>query len=162
MTLFPVFMDVYHKKKLVTKEEAEKVTSTECMMGLDWKSNWADVAVTKDPSTAARIADILAKHSVVRHIRGKCVYSRLCVLILYRIPLERHNNLEFFRCMLHSCISYVCELIDGTVDVLVIRYIRMLLLACNCSSEYNASVHTYLCDSVSQIYWTYVHTCYVI
>ena len=51
---------------------------------------------------------------------------------------------------------YVCVHIDSTVDVLVIRYIRMLLLACNCSSEYNASVHTFLCDSVSQIYWKHI------
>ena len=47
---------------------------------------------------------------------------------------------------------YVCELIDSTGHLLVIRYIQMLLLACNCSSEYNASVHAYLCDSVSQIF----------
>ena len=54
---------------------------------------------------------------------------------------------------------YVGVLIDSTVDVLVIRYIRMLLLACNCSSEYNASVHAYLYDSVSQIFLK--HTYYV-
>ena len=74
MTLFPVFVDVYHKEQLVIKEEAEKVASD--------VSRWAKIAVTKDVVTTARIADILDKYGfndVVRHIRGKCVYSCLCV-----------------------------------------------------------------------------------
>ena len=74
MTLFPVLVDVYHKEKLVTKEEAEKVASDE--------SEWRGVAVTKDVVTAIRIADILDKYRFnddARHIRGKCVFSRLCV-----------------------------------------------------------------------------------
>ena len=78
MTLFPVVVDVYHKEQLVTKEEAEKVASD--VRGWEWR--WVEVAVTKDVVTAARIGDILDKHGyndVAKHIRGKCVYSRLCV-----------------------------------------------------------------------------------
>ena len=78
MTLFPVLVDVYHKEKLVTKEEAEKIASDES----EWRWRWVDVAVTKDASTAARIADILDKYDfndVAQHIRGECVYSHLCV-----------------------------------------------------------------------------------
>ena len=78
MTLFPVLVDVYHKEQLVTKEEAEKVASDVWR----WECRWAEVAVTKDVVTAARIADILDKYGcnkVAKHIRGKCVYSRLCV-----------------------------------------------------------------------------------
>ena len=74
MTLFPVFVDVYHKEQLVTKEEAEKAAPN--------VSRWVEVAVTKDVVTAARIADILDKYGfsgIAQHIRGKCVYSRLCV-----------------------------------------------------------------------------------
>ena len=78
MTLFPVLVDVYHKEQLVTKEEAEEVASDE----RNWKHSWKKIAVTKDDVTATRIADILDKHGfnrVARHIRGKCVYSHLCV-----------------------------------------------------------------------------------
>ena len=89
MTLFPVLVDVYHKEQLVTKEEAEKIASD----GWEWRWRWGwrwgkwgwrwvDVAVTKDASTAARITDILDKYGyndVAQHIRGKCVYSCLCV-----------------------------------------------------------------------------------
>ena len=78
MTLFPVLVDVYHKEQLVTKEEAEKVAFD----GWDWERRWKEIAVTKDASTATRIADILDVYGfndVARHIRGKCVYSRLCV-----------------------------------------------------------------------------------
>ena len=78
MTLFSVFVDVYHKEQLVTKEEVEKVASD--VRGWEWR--WANVIVTKDASTAARIADTLDEHGfnyVVQYIRGKCVYSRLCV-----------------------------------------------------------------------------------
>ena len=78
MTLFPVLVDVYHKEQLVTKEEAEKVASDEW----DWKWRWAKVAVTKDVVTAARIGDILDKYGfndAAQLIRGKCVYSCLCV-----------------------------------------------------------------------------------
>ena len=80
MTLFPVLVDAYHKEKLVTKEEAEEVASDEREWRRGWK--WVDVALTKDASTAARIADILKKYGfndVARHIRGECVYSCLCV-----------------------------------------------------------------------------------
>ena len=90
MTLFSVLVDVYHKEQLVTKEDAEKAASSV------WR--WIEVAVTKDVVTAARIADILDKygfHNVAQHIRGKCVYSCLYVCILYRIPLKRHNYLEY-------------------------------------------------------------------
>ena len=90
MTLFPVLVDVYHEEKLVTKEEAEEVTSKgqgyevnlEWSQEWRWGQRWVDVAVTKDASTTARIADILDKYGfndVAQHIRGKCVYSRLCV-----------------------------------------------------------------------------------
>ena len=82
MTLFPVLVDVYHKEKLVTKEEAEKVPSDEREWRWMWEWRWMDVAVTKDDVTATRIADILDKYGfndVAQHIRGKCVYSRLCV-----------------------------------------------------------------------------------
>ena len=78
MTLFPVLVDVYHKEQLVTKEEAEKVAFD----GWDWEHRWKKIAVAKDASTAARIADILDKYGfndVAGHIRGKCVYSHLCV-----------------------------------------------------------------------------------
>ena len=74
MILFPVLVDVYHKEQLGTKEEAEKTAS-----GV---SRWAQVAVTKDVVTAARIGDILDKYgvsNVAKRIRGKCVYSGLCV-----------------------------------------------------------------------------------
>ena len=74
MTLFSVLVDVYHKEQLVTKEEAEKVASN------IWRLR--EVAVTKDDVTATQIADILDKYGfndVARHIRGKCVYTRLCV-----------------------------------------------------------------------------------
>ena len=82
MTLFPVLVDVYHKEQLVTKEEAEKVVSDLRERKGRWEWRWGDVTVTKDASTAARIADICDEHGfrhVARHIRGKCVYSRLCV-----------------------------------------------------------------------------------
>ena len=78
MTLFPVFVDVYHKEQLVTKEEAEEAASNIYR----WEWRWVEVAVTKDDVTATRIADILDKYrfnDVAQHIRGKCVYSRLCV-----------------------------------------------------------------------------------
>ena len=74
MTLFPVLEDVYHKEQLVTKEEVEAAA-------FDVR-RWTEVAVTKDVDTAARIADIWVKHgfhNVARHIRGNCVFSRLCV-----------------------------------------------------------------------------------
>ena len=78
MTLFTVLVDVYHKEQLVTKEEAEKAASD--VWG--WKCRWAEVAVTKDVVTAARIGDILEKYgfnNVAKNIRGKCVYSCLCM-----------------------------------------------------------------------------------
>ena len=74
VTLFPVLVDVYHKEQLVSKEEAEEAASS--------VRRWAEVAVTKDVVTAARIGDILDRYGfndVARHIRGKCVYSHLCV-----------------------------------------------------------------------------------
>ena len=80
MTLFPVLVNVYHKEQLVTREEAEKVASDEREWRRGWK--WVDVAVTKDASSAARIAYVLDKYGlndVAQHIRGECVYSRLCV-----------------------------------------------------------------------------------
>ena len=81
MTLFPVLVDVYHKEQLVTKEEAEKVVSV-WRVEWRWKWRWAEVAVTKDVVTAAKIGDILDKYGcndVAKHSRGKCVYSCLCV-----------------------------------------------------------------------------------
>ena len=80
MTLFPVLVDAYHKEQLVTKEEAEKVASDVGEWRREWR--WAAVAVTKDVVTAARIADILDKYGfsgIAQYIRGKCVYSGLCV-----------------------------------------------------------------------------------
>ena len=82
MTFFPVLVDFYHKEQLLTKMEAEKAASD--VWRREWRREWrwADVAVTKDASTAARIADILDKYGynyVTEHIRSKCVYSRLCV-----------------------------------------------------------------------------------
>ena len=74
MTLFPVLVDVYHKEQLVTKEEAEDTAFD--------VQKWTEVAVTKDVDNAARIADILVKrgfHNVARHLRGKCMFSCLCV-----------------------------------------------------------------------------------
>ena len=77
MTLFPVLVDVYHKEQLVTKEETEKVASDVWK----WEWMWVEVAVTKDVVTAARIGDILDKYGCnnAKYIKGKCVYSRLCV-----------------------------------------------------------------------------------
>ena len=78
MTLFPVLVDVYHKEQLVITEEAEEAASNVRR----WEWRWKDVAVTKDASTAARIADILDEYgynNVAKHIGGKCVYSCLCV-----------------------------------------------------------------------------------
>ena len=78
MTLFPVLVDIYHKEQLVTKEEAEKVASD--VWGWEWM--WVDVAVTKDVVIAARIGDILDTYgwnNGAKHIRGKCVYSSLCI-----------------------------------------------------------------------------------
>ena len=72
MTFFPVLVNVYVKEQLVTKEEAEEATSDR------WK--WITVAVTKDVSTAIRIADILDKYGftdVAPHIRGVCTH--MCV-----------------------------------------------------------------------------------
>ena len=72
MTLFPVFVDVYHNEQLVTKEEA---------VGFGVRK-WTKIAVTKDSVTATRVADILDKHGsndYARRIRGECVYSSLCV-----------------------------------------------------------------------------------
>ena len=74
MIFFPVLVDVYHKEQLVGKEEAKKTAFNVWM--------WIEIAVTKDVSTATRIADILDKrdfHDVGQQIRGMCVYSRLCV-----------------------------------------------------------------------------------
>ena len=74
MTLFPVLLDVYHKEQLVTKKEAEEAAFHR------WRL--ITVAVNKDVSTATRIADILDKYGfnhVARDIRGKCMYSGLCV-----------------------------------------------------------------------------------
>ena len=93
MTLFPVLVDVYHKEQLVTKEEAEKVASNEGEWRGMRKWRWVKVAVTKESVTATRIADILDKHGlnhVARHIRGECVYSCLCVYILYRMKRQKY------------------------------------------------------------------------
>ena len=65
MTLFPVFVDVYHKEQLVTKEEAQMVASDVL--------RWAECAVTKDVVTAAKIGDILDRYGFsdfAKHIRG--------------------------------------------------------------------------------------------
>ena len=89
MTLFPALVDVYHKEQLVTKEEAEDAASNQL--------RWIDVAITKHAGIAATIADILDKYGfnvVARHIRGKCVYSCLCVNVLYKIPIKMHNNFK--------------------------------------------------------------------
>ena len=72
-------MDVFHKEQLVTKEEAEAASNV-IMWGV--RCHWIEVALNKDVDTATRIADILDKYGfndVVRRIRGKCVYSHLCV-----------------------------------------------------------------------------------
>ena len=102
MTLFPVLVDVYHKEQLVTKEEAEKVVSD--IRGWEWR--WAEVVITEDVVTAARIADILDEygfHNVAQHIRSKCVYSRLYkIKIMYRIPLKRHNHLQWNLSIMHT------------------------------------------------------------
>ena len=77
MTLFPVFVDAYHKEHLVTKEEAEAVAAI-VQWELDFECEWAEVAVTKDGDTAARIADILDKYGINKvagHIRGMGVLS---------------------------------------------------------------------------------------
>ena len=74
MTLFPVLVDVYHNEQLLTKEEAEKIACDEWMR--------RRVAVSKDSVTATRIADILDTYGLnkdAQRIRGKCVYSRLCI-----------------------------------------------------------------------------------
>ena len=78
MTLFPVLVDVYHKEQLVTKEEAEKVASDEWR----WEWRWIDVTLAKDVYTTTKITNTLERHGfsdVALHIRGECVFSRLCV-----------------------------------------------------------------------------------
>ena len=78
MALFPVLVDVYHKEKLLTKEEAKRITSLE-----PWKKCWVEVAVNKDDVSTKRIADILIQYGFndyAQCIRGKFVYSRLIVL----------------------------------------------------------------------------------
>ena len=79
MTLFPVLVDVCHKEQLVTEEEAQKAASDV----RNWEWRWVQVAVTTDDViTATRIADILDTYGcndVAQRIRGKCVYSCLCV-----------------------------------------------------------------------------------
>ena len=94
MTLFPVLVDVYHKEQLVTKEEAEEAASDE------WR--WENVAITKDVSTATRIADILDKYGCnyyAQHMRGKCVY--VCKHNQLR---TKFNNLA--KLMLGYCTEY--------------------------------------------------------
>ena len=91
MTLFPVLVDVYHKERLVTREEAEDVESA------DWR--WRKLAVTKDSVTATRIANILDIYGFSdagQQIRGKCIFSCLCVYILtvYKIPLKRQLSCQ--------------------------------------------------------------------
>ena len=74
MTLFPVFVSVYHKEQLVTKEEAQDVLSKV------WE--WRKVAVTKDHVIATRIADILDKYGfddVALHIRGNSLFVCVCL-----------------------------------------------------------------------------------
>ena len=71
-------MDVYHTKQLLTKKEAQNVASDNGC----WGSRWRQVAATKDASTAASIADILDSYGFIddaQCIRGKCVYSCLCL-----------------------------------------------------------------------------------
>ena len=60
----------------MTKEEAEMAASNE--------SEWKEVAITKDGSSASIIADILEKrgfNDVARLIRGMsvCVFSPVCI-----------------------------------------------------------------------------------
>ena len=63
----------------MTKEEAGEIASDAS------GRRWEEIAVTKDVVRATRIANILDKYeekNVAQHIRGKCVYSCLCVQIL--------------------------------------------------------------------------------
>ena len=78
MTFFTVLVDVYHKEQLMTKEEAQDITT----FIYNWEWRWLDVAITKDGRTATRIAEILDEYgfnSVAQHLRGRCVHSCLCV-----------------------------------------------------------------------------------
>ena len=112
MTLFPVLVDVHHKEQLLTREEAEDVATQIWRWDNIW---WVQVAVTKNGDTAARIADILDKYGfkgVAQQIRGKCVYVRLCVHVLYRIPSKGHSCI--------SCILCMCVYIDHHGRVLVV------------------------------------------
>ena len=61
MTLFSVLVDVYHKEQLLTKEEAEELASGR----RSWDLWWEGIAVTKDASSSARIADIMYKHGCI-------------------------------------------------------------------------------------------------
>ena len=111
MTLFPVFVDVYHKEQLVTKEEAEKVASDEWGWKFKLEPGWVEVAVTKDNVTATKIADILDKYAfkdVAQHIRGKCVYTLVCVYKYCTDSLieKAQYIMSNLMCMLHSCISF--------------------------------------------------------
>ena len=114
MTLFPVLVDVYHKEQLVTKEEAKKVVSGVWR----WEWSWAEVAITKDVVTAARIGDILDEHGfndVARHIRGKCVYSCLYVYVnTIQDPFEKAQLSWILAvCCIHaSLVLSVCVYID--------------------------------------------------
>ena len=67
----------------MTKEEAEESAADV------WR--WAQVSITKDVVTAARIADILDKYGfndVAKHIRGMCVLSCVCINTL-QDPFEK-------------------------------------------------------------------------
>ena len=111
MTLFSVLVDVHHKEQLVTREEAEDVAAHVWK----WDNKWVKLAVFKDGDTAAGIADILDKYGfnhVAQRIRGKCVYSHLCVHMLYRIPSKGHSCI--------SCILCMCVYIDHHGRVLVV------------------------------------------
>ena len=91
MTLFPVLVDVYHKEKLVTREEVDKVASDD--------RRWGDIAVIKDVSTATRIADILDEYgcnNVARHIRGKYVcitYHTVHVCVIVYVCFNNSNTI---------------------------------------------------------------------
>ena len=63
-----MFVDIYHKEQLVTKEEAEKVVFN--------PEKCVDIAVNKDGDTAARMANILDKHGLnkfAQDVGSKCV-----------------------------------------------------------------------------------------
>ena len=128
MTLFSVFVDVYHKDQLLTRKEAEEVAAVVLWEAI-WESKCVEVAVTKDGDTAARIADILDKYGfndVSQRIKGTCVYCCLCTNAV-QDAFEKTQLYLNVSCMLHSCISCILCMCGY-----IVHYSRALVMVIMC------------------------------